>query len=841
MNGLIISKKIHFALKYAQNKADSPMCDCFDEERTNKRPQYRHRSADNGIKCTLSTSSSSSSLGSIASISVSSQSTGEMSDDESLSIDSDDEIPIWVHGEQRWISGITNETTCGQLVEALLQNEGINGEPISGTTTTAEHQYAITERWRRVEQMLDNKTKILKIWKAWGQTKSEVRLTLRRLDSHNIRSRSHHVDYDSGRESPISRADSAIVRRRRHRTAKTSKNAKTVHPKSSKASIEKLMKLILEQGETIQHQLSKLRDREHEIAEYEDDHHRTHRRHAENKMGKNYLLETYLNGLYKVGGTEADGGAVGNEECGEKNNNNGANGIIDDEIDKAITTPGNSDSGVNTEDIATSPALSSPLTNGSSSSSTDNNNDGKSTGIAKTKIMDTKSLKDICKRLTTKKGKKEKKQSAMKLAEGATSREAKLIAEHESRKEFCAKMEKSHEDKVNSTGVDAAATNDTIVAATDSDNARKPLNVNEHLAGQIELLEKVIAINKHIQREEELLVRLNAKIRKYEVDDPSLSEVEMRKVLDQINSNIENSNTELVKTEHELNESQRMLMTKSQIVKELSKELETLEIDGCTNQNVIQVPSHQIQIHSSNVDEFQEMQQNTSQQQPTPVPSAHPSPETNQMPTVAIPSNSMRTGTLPKLISSVLKKNTPINAKNTYSGTIPKTQQRTTTVCNQIQSAAPPPPPPNVERTMVPVPMPSNAVFVAKNQSFLVPDHVILSQAPLFFQKDTFNGDFMQSTDQRNINNNNNTTTTNNNNNINANNNIYSNRTISNLTSSNSINLNHNVNINPSAMANCAKVGPKKLINGFYKDADSSDTGLSSLGEDGLLHIGTLV
>lgn len=103
--------------------------------------------------------------------------------DESLSIDSDDdEIPIFVHGEQRWISGVTSETTCAQLVEALLQNENIIGEPAStsaATTTSIEkHQYVITERWRRVEQMLDNKTKILKIWKAWGQTKSEVSILI---------------------------------------------------------------------------------------------------------------------------------------------------------------------------------------------------------------------------------------------------------------------------------------------------------------------------------------------------------------------------------------------------------------------------------------------------------------------------------------------------------------------------------------------------------------------------------------------------------------------------------------------------------------------------------------
>lgn len=71
------------------------------------------------------------------------------------------------------------------------------------------------------------------------------------------------LDYDSGRESPVDRADSAIVRRKRHRSSRTTPawvtHAQTIHPKSSKTTIEKLMKLILEQGETIQQQLSKLR------------------------------------------------------------------------------------------------------------------------------------------------------------------------------------------------------------------------------------------------------------------------------------------------------------------------------------------------------------------------------------------------------------------------------------------------------------------------------------------------------------------------------------------------------------------------------------------------------
>lgn len=70
---------------------------------------------------------------------------------------------------------------------------------------------------------------------------------------------------DSGRESPVAtgRPDSAILRRKRHRSSKQTTawltHAQTVHPKTQKPTIEKLMKLILEQGETIQHQLSKLR------------------------------------------------------------------------------------------------------------------------------------------------------------------------------------------------------------------------------------------------------------------------------------------------------------------------------------------------------------------------------------------------------------------------------------------------------------------------------------------------------------------------------------------------------------------------------------------------------
>lgn len=98
-----------------------------------------------------------------------------------------DEIPIWVHGEQRWISGITKDTTCAQLVDALLRDQGLKAakettagsgsSSIASTAITIDHmgnQYVITERWKRVEQVLDQRTRILKIWEAWGQTRPEV-------------------------------------------------------------------------------------------------------------------------------------------------------------------------------------------------------------------------------------------------------------------------------------------------------------------------------------------------------------------------------------------------------------------------------------------------------------------------------------------------------------------------------------------------------------------------------------------------------------------------------------------------------------------------------------------
>ncbi|KAJ8865936.1 hypothetical protein PR048_033459 [Dryococelus australis] len=200
-------------------------------------------------------------------------------------------IPVWVNSRQRWVTGVGRKTTCDDVIAVLTGGGGDDAKSEAGC-------YAIMERWRRVERPLDGRSRILRVWEAWGDERGEVRLTLKRVD----------WEADSGRGSPV-----ASARRRKHRSGKLPWPARheTLHPRrlaqlhrerssdlhhASSASsklpetIERLMRLILAQGETIQSQLRRIQDREQQIETLEGE---THRARVE-KLGSNYLLETYL-------------------------------------------------------------------------------------------------------------------------------------------------------------------------------------------------------------------------------------------------------------------------------------------------------------------------------------------------------------------------------------------------------------------------------------------------------------------------------------------------------------------------------------------------------------------
>lgn len=77
------------------------------------------------------------------------------------------------------------------------------------------------------------------------------------------------------------------------RSNKCCSKRESKHKGRNSENIEKLMKLILAQGATIQNQLQKLKEREEQIESLEQERHRE----RIEKNGRNYLLETYLGSL----------------------------------------------------------------------------------------------------------------------------------------------------------------------------------------------------------------------------------------------------------------------------------------------------------------------------------------------------------------------------------------------------------------------------------------------------------------------------------------------------------------------------------------------------------------
>lgn len=271
-----------------------------------------------------------------------------------------------------------------------------------------------------------------------------------------------------------------------------------------------------------------------------------------------------------------------------------------------------------------------------------------------------------------------------------SKREIQLLKEHECSKQLV--QSQSETQKRNDDGV-----------FFDADGSSG--NGDDEWTDKIEWLEKVFAINKHLQREEELVVRLTAKVRKYESDDRTLTQSQIKDTITRLDSSIGASSYEIEKLQRELEISGEMMELKRNVIVRLSDELERLDI---VSKNTID--SNNASYHI-NLD----MQQN----------------------------------------------------ENGSASSVP------------MQYSA--------------------SSIVESTNAYSVPNLEILNTNPLYFQKkdcEISANNLLQHFDQRNL--------------------ADSITTITKL-----------------------KVGPKKLLNGFYKDPDS-DTGLSSLGDDGSL-LGTLV
>ena len=223
------------------------------------------------------------------------------------------ELPIHIGGCQKWVTGLGRRTTCDDIIYALIRHEANPNEYVDVTN------FAIFERWRGVERPLKGRTKILKVWKAWGAERHHVQFYVRKYSSpldvsidmpiksrRSRKSHSHcskhrdrtssshnHQSQPQSKSNPTSRESSRVRGRREARN--NDKHVVPDHPQTDNDKVkakefQDLVQLIIHQEKRIQEQLSRVHEMDVQIENYETKIH--FMRVAEN--GQNYVQEAYL-------------------------------------------------------------------------------------------------------------------------------------------------------------------------------------------------------------------------------------------------------------------------------------------------------------------------------------------------------------------------------------------------------------------------------------------------------------------------------------------------------------------------------------------------------------------
>ena len=207
------------------------------------------------------------------------------------------ELPVWLGGCEKWVTGLTKRTTCDDVLYALLHHEGNPNDCVDVSS------FAIFERWREVERPLRGRTKILKVWRAWGEEGSTVRFSVRKLETPL--DTSSEVAKTKRTRKNLSGRD----RDRRSRDKVRSRSNTGTNPQQTSSSYSKqngcledkddrykarafheLVQLVIEQEKTIQEQLTRVRDTDRHIENYETKMHELRMR----ENGQNYVQEAYL-------------------------------------------------------------------------------------------------------------------------------------------------------------------------------------------------------------------------------------------------------------------------------------------------------------------------------------------------------------------------------------------------------------------------------------------------------------------------------------------------------------------------------------------------------------------
>ncbi|KAM9351739.1 ras association domain-containing protein 10 [Symphorus nematophorus] len=229
----------------------------------------------------------------------------------------DGKISVWVCREEKLVSGLTKRTTCADVVKVLLEDQNLQQGASAAMLSGSPQSYCVVEKWRGFERILPNKTKILRLWSAWGDEQENVRFVLVKNEASlpNNGPRSAEARVVPSRESggpggvlkgtarscwSAAAAAANLSQERQRRIVRKAfrkldkmnkKKEQTVcKDKGSVEKMETLVHLVISQDHTIRQQIQRIRELDREIERYEAKVHFDRiKRH-----GVNYVQDTYL-------------------------------------------------------------------------------------------------------------------------------------------------------------------------------------------------------------------------------------------------------------------------------------------------------------------------------------------------------------------------------------------------------------------------------------------------------------------------------------------------------------------------------------------------------------------
>ncbi|CDQ90973.1 unnamed protein product [Oncorhynchus mykiss] len=216
-------------------------------------------------------------------------------------------VSVWVCREEKLVSGLSKRTTCSDVVKVLLEDQNLKQGASAVMLSGTPQSYCIAEKWRGFERILPNKTKILRLWSAWGDEQENVRFVLVKNEASlpNNGPRSAEARVVQSKDSPCVFKEAAkttmafsqekqrrIVRKAFRKLDKINKKKEETVPKdtSSVEKVETLVHLVISQDHTIRQQIKRIKELDRAIERYEAKVHFDRIK----KHGINYVQDTYM-------------------------------------------------------------------------------------------------------------------------------------------------------------------------------------------------------------------------------------------------------------------------------------------------------------------------------------------------------------------------------------------------------------------------------------------------------------------------------------------------------------------------------------------------------------------